>query len=107
MRKRKRNHVGGYVFSLSNLERDLYARYGAIRNAFLGDRGTSLSESLRKRRLYLGTRHTLDTEWDMDRFKEELKAVDWTEVFPPEEEIERMIKDHPEIMYMCRSSNGR
>ena len=107
MRKRKRNHVGGYVFSLSNLERDLRARYESFIKKFIGGKTVDLGERLRQRRIFLGTTHTLDFSWTLDRFKQELEMIEWDHVFPSEEEMSDLFNDHPELTYMYRSSNER
>jgi hypothetical protein len=97
----------GYVFSLSNLERDLHARYALLKRRFIKGKTVDLRERLKQRRIFLGTTHTLDLSWPNERFKQELEAVEWDRVFPSEEEMSDLFNDHPELTYMYRSSNER
>ena len=76
-------------------------------NKLIGGRTLDLGERLRKRRIFLGTMYTLDMDWDMDQFKQELEMIEWSYVFLPEEKVSDLFKDHPELTYMYHSSNER
>lgn len=105
MGKREWNRMDRYAFMLSNLERDLYGRYASMKRAFIRDRGVELSSLAAKRRVLLGTMHTLDMDWDMNRFKEELETINWGDIFHSENEMDEIFNENPELTYMYHSSN--
>jgi hypothetical protein len=73
-----------------------YAGVVHFMNEMTRERGIPSRDQMHMKREIFGTIHTLDLGWSRERFNEEIKRVDWERVFPPPEEIERMINDYLE-----------
>ena len=65
-------------------------------NEMTKERGIPSREQITKNREIFGTIQTLNLGWPSEKFTEEVKNINWERVFPPEEEIERMINDYLE-----------